>query len=211
VTKAKYDHVDHPLERLMFFSDAVFAIAITLLIIEIKVPHLPRGTSNLEWGGALAQLIPNFVAFLISFFVIGRFWMTHHTAFGFARHFDKRLNWPNLHLLAMIAFMPFATALVAEHFGELVPTLFYNLTLIVTAILSSRLIRIATSEGIVKVDADSAELEFARVRGFSLIIAAIVALLIGLLAPLFSQVGLATIPLWLRLLQRRKKAQPDAR
>ncbi len=206
MTKAKYDHVDHPLERLMFFSDAVFAIAITLLIIEIKVPHLPNVASNGDWGIALFQLIPHFVAFILSFFVIGRFWMTHHTAFGFTRHYDKSLSWPNLHLLMMIAFMPFATALLAENVGKLVPTLVYNATLLATAVLSVRLVRIATGPEIAKADADRQDIEFTRIRGLSLIYAAATALILGLFIPLFCQAALATIPLWTRFLRRKMRA-----
>jgi uncharacterized membrane protein len=103
------------LERLAFFSDAVFAIAITLLVIEIRLPEL-EGEASLS--GALVALFPKFIAFLVSFFVIGRFWIGHHNAFSHMKTCDNKLVLRNLLFLMTIAFMPFPTALISEYGGN---------------------------------------------------------------------------------------------
>ena len=108
--------MDHKLERLVFFADAVFAIAITLLVSELHVPHFEhRGTQ-----AALAQLAgmwPSLFGFVLSFLVIGRFWMGHHSAFSGVSQFSPRLMWPNLLMLMAIAFMPFITGLMSQNSG----------------------------------------------------------------------------------------------
>jgi uncharacterized membrane protein len=193
--------MDHPLERLIFFSDAVFAIAITLLVIEIHVPDLTGDAEHaLE---ELRHLLPSFFGFALSFLVIGRFWIGHHNAMSHVAAYSPRLLWPNLFLLMAIAFMPFATAFMAQNIGQLVPTVFYNLTLLVTALLSWRLVTLSTSMWGANADAD--QILLMRTRGKGVVLGACSALLLSWATPIFSQMALATIPLWQMLLARRAR------
>ncbi len=102
------------LERLTFFSDAVFAIAMTLLVVEVKLPALHHPTGP-QLGQALLDLIPNYVGFLVSFLVLGRFWLAHHEVMGLLKAADKRLVSVNLFLLLGVAFMPFPTAIISDN------------------------------------------------------------------------------------------------
>ncbi|WP_413625730.1 TMEM175 family protein [Luteibacter sp. Lutesp34] len=131
---------DQQLERLTFFSDAVFAIAITLLVIEIHVPH-PADSSNEAWLIALLNLTPHFVGFILSFVVVGALWAAHHRVFGLLRRYDPGIVWPNLFLLMAIAFMPFSSALMSSHPTERVPEWFYTGTLLVAGLLQYRLVK----------------------------------------------------------------------
>jgi uncharacterized membrane protein len=101
------------LERLLFFSDAVFAIAITLLVIEIRLPNTDL-TTDAALGTALRELIPHYIGFVVSFFVIGRFWQGHHRLMGFLADWDDGLVSRNILLLFTIAFLPFPTAIISE-------------------------------------------------------------------------------------------------
>lgn len=124
------------LERLILFSDAVFAIAITLLVIEIKIPELHSEYEKITDSAllhALARLIPKFIGFIVSFLLIGLYWTIHHRMFGFVTSYDKKLLVLNLAFLFFIALMPFSNGFYSEYAGGmvrnelLVPLSFYVL------------------------------------------------------------------------------------
>ncbi len=194
----------HALERLIFFSDAVFAIAITLLIIEVHVPEVHgRGTDH-DFLVALAQLSPHFISFLITFFVIGSFWAGHHRAFDCARHWDSRIIFPNLVMLCTIAAMPFFTALSSQYYGHRVPVAFYCGWMMLAALANIRLQRIVTSPPVVGEHVRPEQCLALRQRGYSVLLGAATSLIVSLIAPWFAQPALATIFLWRLLLQRWK-------
>jgi uncharacterized membrane protein len=103
--------------RLEAFSDGVFAIAMTLLILEIRVPQLPEGAGNRELGQALVALWPSFAAFAASFGTILTMWTHHHQLCSFVTRVDRRLFFSNGLLLFMVTFIPFPTAVAARHLG----------------------------------------------------------------------------------------------
>lgn len=193
---------DHPLERMVFFSDAVFAIAITLLIIEVHPPHLPYGSPWQAYVTALLALLPNFIGFFVSFFVIGAFWTGHHRAFGLAGHYSDRMISPNLALLCAIVFLPFATAFMSANAGMLVPSVVYAVTLIVSGLLSLRLTRLATAPAIVREDVSAEAIALARTRSLGVVAGALVALGIAFVDARFSQAGLLSIIVFQALIRR---------
>jgi uncharacterized membrane protein len=95
--------------RLEAFSDGVFAIAITLLVLEITVPEHGRTLSS-----ALLHQWPSYFAYAVSFLNIGIMWVNHHQVFRFVRTVDRRLLFVNLGLLMCVAFVPFPTSIVAR-------------------------------------------------------------------------------------------------
>ena len=106
------------LERLILFSDAVFAIAITLLVIEIKIPDIHTDVSDRVLLNALGNLVPKFIGFIFSFMLIGLYWTVHHRMFGFVTSFDGKLLRMNLFFLFFIALMPFSTGFYGEYAGH---------------------------------------------------------------------------------------------
>jgi uncharacterized membrane protein len=104
-------------DRLEFYSDGVFAIAATLLCVDLKVPR-PNELAGTTLLDALAQHWPSFVAFFASFFFIGIAWAAHHDMFHYIRHTNHILLMINLVFLVSIALQPFSTALMAEYFGK---------------------------------------------------------------------------------------------
>ena len=107
--------MDNDTGRIEAFSDGVFAIAITLLVIEIGVPHLdeePEGTTLFE---ALLEQWPSYLGYAISFLQIGVIWANHHNRFRFIARSDHMLLFLNILFLMCVAFIPFSTAVLAEY------------------------------------------------------------------------------------------------
>jgi len=114
-------------ERLNAFSDGVIAIIITILVLELKVPH---GTDF----GALSGLVPVFLTYVLSFIVIAIYWNNHHHMFHLTDRITGGILWANLHLLFWLSLMPFATGWMGEnHFAPL-PTALYGTVLLLAGI-----------------------------------------------------------------------------
>ena len=122
-------------ERLVFFSDAVFAIAITVLVLELRVPELPPERAEAELLAHLLELWPRFFAYLISFVVIGLYWIGHHRLFRHIVRYDAGLLVLNLLLLLSVAFLPFPTALISAYEYTRVAVVFYTLSLLACVLL----------------------------------------------------------------------------
>jgi uncharacterized membrane protein len=183
-------------ERLAFFSDAVFAIAITLLVIDLRLPPLEQ-LSDAGLLQALLQPFPQYIGFFVSFFVIGRFWIGHHQLFGLISGSDSTLVWRNLLFLLAIAFMPFPTALVGK-FVQLRPGVcFYALWLAFAGWQNRRLI--AYARGHLAAPGHEVELDAMLRNSWLAILIGMTAFAFGLVSPLLALVPLIASPLILRL------------
>jgi uncharacterized membrane protein len=120
--------------RLVFFSDAVFAIAVTLLVLEIRPPE---DTRQLLHG--LAALWPSYLSYAITFLLIGQVWANHHVMFDHIRSTDRTVLFLNTLLLMDIAFLPFAASVLAAAFrtghGQRTAVVFHGMTFLLAAIL----------------------------------------------------------------------------
>ena len=148
------DHLQHELkkefqlERMILFSDAVFAIAITLLAIELKLPAevtIDKIVVSLDRHSAtdpalltgLGEMMGKFIGFFISFFIIGLYWTVHHRMFGYVVNYNNKLLRLNLIYLMAIVLMPFSTALYSEYAVRFlkVPVIIYTINIIFLAYL----------------------------------------------------------------------------
>src|SRR5215468_7790543 len=112
--------------RLEAFSDGVLAIIITIMVLEMKVPH---GT---DWS-ALLTVLPVFLSYILSFIYLGIYWNNHHHLIAATRRIDGSIMWANLHLLFWLSLIPFVTGWMGEnHFAPL-PTSLYGCVLLMAA------------------------------------------------------------------------------
>ena len=103
-------------QRIEAFSDGVFAIAITLLILEIRLPPGEKFPTNIALLSAIGALWPSFLAFILSFVVVLMIWINHRELFRLVRGVDHKLMWANSSLLLTVVFVPFPTAVLAQYF-----------------------------------------------------------------------------------------------
>src|SRR3989338_1033839 len=124
------------IERLNAFSDGVFAIAITLLVLGITEPEITKNAHlNEELISHLFALSPKILSYIISFTVIGIFWVGHHILFRYIKKIDRNLIWLNIFLLMLISFIPFPAALLGEY-GQTQSAIFiYGATLLIVGVL----------------------------------------------------------------------------
>jgi uncharacterized membrane protein len=128
-----YPMTDSNTVRLEAFSDGVFAIAITLLVLEIKVPSASELSQAHGLWPALAERWPSYVGFVASFFIVGVMWTNHHALIEYLRRVDRRLLLANLFLLMGVSFLPYPTAVLAQNLANPVTrtdaTVFYGVAL----------------------------------------------------------------------------------
>jgi uncharacterized membrane protein len=124
--------------RLEAFSDGVLAIIITIMVLELKVPH----GADL---GALGPLIPVFLSYVLSFIFIGIYWSNHHHLLHAVRHVDGRILWANLHLLFWLSLIPFVTGWMGENHFAAWPVAVYGTVLLSAAIAYFILTRVLVS------------------------------------------------------------------
>jgi uncharacterized membrane protein len=124
--------------RLEAFSDAVIAIIITIMVLELKVPH----ESN--WA-ALRPIAPVFLSYIISFIILGIYWNNHHHLFQAVRQVNGSVLWANLHLLFWLSLIPFVTAWTGENHFAALPVALYGVVLLFAGIAYYILSRVLIS------------------------------------------------------------------
>jgi uncharacterized membrane protein len=104
-----------PTTRIEAFSDGVFAIVMTLLAFQFKVPKYSAAAGLNQNFRALLQVAPNFISFVFSFLFVAVFWVNHHQLFHSIKEADRKLLWLNIHLLFWITMIPFPTGMVGDY------------------------------------------------------------------------------------------------
>jgi len=122
--------------RIEALTDGIYAVAMTILVLELKFPHGAEFTSRDQFHGELLHLLPKFIAWLISFFILATFWISHHRAFHFVKRVDVKLLWINILGLLFASFLPFAASLVGEHAGFFVAQVIYAVNMAAMALIA---------------------------------------------------------------------------
>ena len=116
--------------RIEALADGIFAVAMTLLVLDIKSPENREFETAADLVNYLVALEHSFAMYAISFFVLAIFWISHHLLFHFVRHVDRRLLWLNVGFLLLVTFVPFSTDLLGDHGHLMLPVLVYGANLL---------------------------------------------------------------------------------
>jgi TMEM175 potassium channel family protein len=164
--------------RIVAFSDGVFAIAITLLVLQLEIPPHLKGES---FGSALWGLRRDLLAYAISFAVIGRFWVVHHRLFADVVGFDSRLLGLNIFYLAWIVLIPFSSTVLGDHGSEAGGVVVYAVNLAAVALVGSTMGFYAHRAGLSQI-APEEERRF-RIRGLFIGLVFLISIPLALVAP----------------------------
>jgi len=157
-------------DRIVNLSDGVFAIAITLLVLDIRVPDIPESMVAKELPAALISLWPKYLGYFLSFVGIAVFWTIHHSIFRPIRSYDRTLLYLNFLFLMVVAFVPFPTSLLGEYGDHQLPVAIYAATLGVGRLLLTAIHWYSTRRGdrLLKEAQDPATVRFFLIRGLTI-------------------------------------------
>lgn len=200
------------IDRMILFTDAVFAIAITLLVIDIKVPKIAENGTEQDFLNALLVEMPNFIGFMVSFFVIGLYWFLHHKIFGYVINYTNKLIWLNLVFLFSIVLLPFTTSVYSEYSTEahihlVSPYAIYVYNICFTGLMQFFLVRYIynpKNEVSEMLPAENLQ-KAAKKRSLAIPLIFFTSLLLTYLSPSFGRMFLFTIPIFMKLLAPKKK------
>ena len=192
------------LDRIIFFSDAVFAIALTLLALGIKVPDIPSNQAASQLTHKLFGLLPQVLTFTLSFFVIASFWMTHHQRFRYIEDYDGNLMRLNLIHLFFIVLLPFPTEVVSQYGSTSQGVILYALAVGACSLTSYALWWYATEDRrLVIPSLDDAEVKRTRIQSLTSVFIFFGSIIIAVFNP--TAALLSWISLWIvaRITSRR--------
>ena len=187
--------------RLEAFSDGVFAIAITLLVLDLAIPETRQSEKDLLH--AVRDQWPGYLGYIVSFSTIGALWLGHNAITDYLSRADTTLLRLNLLLLLFVSFLPFPTRLLSEYIttdhAERVAVTFYGLTLLVAGALLSLIWRYALHAHLVRPDAGDEEITLLTHRLTPGLAGYAVLIVVGLFAPVAAVIGYFVIALFFLL------------
>jgi uncharacterized membrane protein len=154
--------------RLVSFSDGVFAIAVTLLVFNIKVPALYPTEVHERLPGVIFAMMPIFVTYLLTFLVIAIYWIFHHRMLNLVVRIDKPFLWMNIYFLLFISFIPFPAALLGTYTSETFSFIFYIGSMIAVSCLAMLMLGYSSGKsGLIKDGVPRAFIRYLFFRQFT--------------------------------------------
>ncbi|MGA2934311.1 MAG: TMEM175 family protein [Methanomicrobiales archaeon] len=177
-------------ERLMSFSDGIFTIAITLLILEIRLPEIPSAEIDARFLESMVAISPKILGLILSFFIIAMYWLSYHRIFHFIREIDRILVQWNTLFLFCIVFMPFPTYLLGLYGDHYTIVIFYAANIAVSsAILSRMWIHASKGHHLIDPDLDDDFIRYLSIRSLIPVAVFALSIFIAIFSPLLAMLA----------------------
>ena len=196
-------------DRLVTLTDGLFAIAMTILVLELAVPVVEHGLSDGELGEMLLEMWPEFLIYGLSFLVLGMFWLMHHDIFDAVVHYAFALQWMNVAFLMFAALIPFSTALFGEHGATPETALVYGVNMLAITLSNWGMwTYAATGHRLVRPDLDPALIRAPSLMGRAYVVALLIPIALAFVSPLASFIlyGLIVLGFFLATVSGRWEA-----
>jgi len=167
--------------RLEMFVDGVFAIAITILVLELQVPALQY--TNIAVIHYIGEIIPELFGYFLSFFLLAIFLNSHHRQFRFIKQTNANFWWINILLLSLIALVPFSTSLLTGFGGISAAVIFFNLNMLLAGLALVLMWIYAQKTDLIKEDTEPETIRFIGIRNLAIPIIALIAILSTFISP----------------------------
>lgn len=196
------------IDRLVYFSDAVFAIAMTVLVLSIHLPSVP----GQKLGHVLRRLVPSIWSYFLSFAVIGLFWLAHHRMFHYVRRIDPATLRLNLVLLSLVAILPFPTEVLGTYGNHPLGTMVYaSAATLVGGSYALLWWHVSRTPGVLRPDTPPEYVIHSQLRSLTIPIVFAASIPVALWSPDVAKfVWILAIPLRLALVRRYGRVYPEA-
>lgn len=181
--------------RVENLADGVFAIAMTLLVLEVHVPELPDPVTGGALLAALKLMLPHLAGFGVGFVILGTLWLGHHNQFRYIQRADRMLVWLDIFYLLCIAFLPFATAFIARYPLQPLALAIYGVTLLLSGVILFAHWNHAVSHGLVGDEVTPEVAELVRERMSMGMVVYLLATIVGAFLPKAGLVLFASMPI----------------
>ena len=205
-TKSKEPMPSMSTRRMEALTDGVFAIAMTLLVLDFKVPTIPEGLSVDALPKLILDLWPNFFNYVQSFMLLAIFWIVHHLQFHYIKFIDRGLLWLNILGLMFIVLIPFSTSLIAEYGDVQIGALIFECNLLaIGCLFYMQWWYVMRKRHLLDRDLSEQEIVLIRKRNLVVPIVSLVAIGLSFVSPEWSEVPYFAIPFILRKYRWRRQ------
>ena len=193
-----------PTNRIERLADAVFAIAMTLLVLNIAVPQVSQASADILLPEKLLEVLPSFYNFALSFLLLGIFWVIHQKQYIAIKRSTSSLAWINLFLLMFVVLVPFTTELMDTYSDNVLAVMIFNINLLVIGIMFYVQYKYSIDNHLLDPSITDDDASFGLLKNMVIIPVAFIAIVITIFNPSYSTLVYLFIPLINKFIRKRK-------